>query len=341
LRTLLTGASGFIGSHVAAELRRAGAEVRAFCRSEPPAEAAVADWQAGDIREPDLLRRAMEGCQAVVHTAALYSYAHSDGPRMESVNVEGTHNVLEAAVRCGVGRVLCTSSSATCGPVPGRPATEEDSPPDWELRVPYKRTKLAAERLALEAADQGLEVVCVNPTTVVGSGDRQPTPSGKMVKDVVEGRIVGYLNGAGLNVVSVEDVAGGHRLALEHGRSGERYILGSENLGLLEAFTVAARAAGVHPPRVAVPWRVAYAAALAAHAVGPLLRREPRLLVLDEVRLARLPLFFSSDKAQAELGYSPRPAAEALTAAAGWFAGSLPRPQVLRPRATTTSAGSG
>jgi dihydroflavonol-4-reductase len=284
---------------------------------------------------------AASGCEAIVHVAALYSYARRDTAMMESVNVEGTRNVLEAAARSGIRRVLHTSSSATCGPVRGRPATEADSPPDWELRVPYKRTKIAAEQLALAAARDGLDVVCVNPTTVVGPGDRQPTPSGKMVRDVVEGRMLGYLRSAGLTLVSAHDVAQGHRLALEHGRRGERYILGSEDLELREAFAIAAEAVGRRAPSVAVPWRLAYTAALAANLIGRALGREPRLLVLDEVRLARLPLLFSSEKARSELGYAPGPAADALAAAASWFAESLPRRTVLRPTATTTSAGSG
>jgi dihydroflavonol-4-reductase len=341
LRVLVTGASGFIGSHVAAELERAGAEIRAFCRTEPPRDAGVAEWRSGDVRDETAVRRAVEDCEAVVHTAALYSYRRADAPLMEAVNVGGTRNVLDAAARRGIGRVLCTSSSATCGPVAGRPATEEDSPPDWELKVPYKRTKVEAERLALAAASEGLDVVCVNPTTVIGAGDRKPTPSGKMIRDVVEGRMVGYLRGSGLNVVSVEDVAQGHRLALEHGRRGERYILGSENLELQEAFARVAESVGLDPPRLPVPWPVAYGVALGAQLAGRVVGREPRLLVLDEVRLARLPLFFSSERARAELGYTPRPAAEALAAAARWFARSLPKRDLVRATPTTTSAGSG
>jgi dihydroflavonol-4-reductase len=341
MRVLLTGASGFIGSHVAAEFADAGVEVRAFCRTEPPPHSRVAEWQAGDVQDADAVRRALAGCQAVIHSAAVYSYNRSDAARMESVNVQGTSHVLEGAARAGVGRVVCTSTSATCGPVAGRPATEADSPPAWELRVPYKRTKVAAERLVLQAAGQGLEVVCVNPTTVVGPLDREPTPSGKMIRDVVEGRMLGYLMGAGLNVVSVQDVARGHRLALERGRSGQRYILGSENLELRQAFDAITQAVGLRSPWLPVPWSAAYLAALAARAAGWVLRREPRLLVLDEVRLARQPLHFSSEKAQRELGYAPGPALDALRAAACWFAESRPRRELFRARATTTSAGSG
>jgi dihydroflavonol-4-reductase len=324
VRVLVTGASGFIGSHVAAELAARGAKVRAFCRTEPR----VADWVQGDVRDAAAVARAVEGCEAVVHAAALYSYRRSDAGLMEAVNVEGTRNVVESALRAGVGRVLVTSSSATCGPVRGRPATELDRPPAWELRVPYKRSKLQAERLALAAG-----AVCVNPTTVVGPGDRAPTPSGKMIRDLVEGRMHGYLRGAGLNVVAVEDVARGHALALERGRPGERYILGGEDVWLRDAFALALAALGRKPPRLPVPWVGAYGAALVAGAAGRLVGREPRLLVLDEVRLARLPLFFSCDKAGAELGYVPGAAADALATAARWFA--------RRATSTTRSAASG
>jgi dihydroflavonol-4-reductase len=320
LRILLTGASGFIGARVAAALAESGGEVRAFGRREPPPEARVSEWLRGDVTDACAVQRAVDGCEAVVHVAALYSYARADTPLMEAVNVGGTRHVIEAVARARAARLLLTSSAATCGPVPGRPATERDRPPEWELRVSYKRTKLAAERLALAAAADGIDVVCVNPTTVVGAGDREPTPSGKMIRDLVEGRIRAYLAGAGLNVVGVEDVARGHALALSHGRRGERYILGGEDLPLRDAFALAVRAVGRTPPRLAVPWRAVHAAAVAVDAGSRVLRREPELLVLDEVRLARLPLFFSSDKARAELGYAPRPAADALAAAARWFA---------------------
>jgi dihydroflavonol-4-reductase len=259
----------------------------------------------------------------VVHAAALYSYRRADAPLMEAVNVEGTRNVVEASRSAGVRRLLVTSSSATCGPVAGRPATELDGPPEWELVVPYKRTKLAAERLALAAAGDGLDVICVNPTTVVGPGDRQPSPSGKMIRDLVEGRMYGYLRGSGINVVAVEDVARGHALALAGGRSGERYILGGDDLPVEEAFAIALAAVGRKPPRFAVPWPLVYGAAQATDVAMRLAHREPKLLILDEVRLARLPLFFSSDKARAELGYAPGPAADALAAAARWFAEAL------------------
>jgi dihydroflavonol-4-reductase len=316
VRVLVTGVSGFIGAHVARRLAAGGAEVCGLSRSAPPPEAQVAEHVAADLLDAAALARAVNGCDAVVHVAALYAYGRGDAARMEAVNVEGTRAVLDAA---GGRRVVLTSSSATCGPVPGRRATERDSPPDWELRVPYKRTKLAAERLALERAAAGADVVIVNPTTVVGPGDRRPTPSGKMVHDVATGKIAGYMRRAGINVVAVDDVAAGHVLALERGRAGERYILGSEDLSLREAFATIARRAGRRPPRIPVPFPVALGAAHAAALAARVTGREPRLLILDEVRLARLPLYFDSSKAREDLGYSPRPARQALEEATDWF----------------------
>ncbi len=284
MRAYVTGASGFVGSHVVRVLREAGWEVgEAFA----------------DLGERDGLRRAMAGCDAVFHLAALYSF-RGDPREFERVNVQGTRNVLEAARAAGVARVVHTSTCATCGPVAGREATEEDEPPAWELVVPYKATKLAAERLALDAERDGLDVVAVNPTTPIGEGDWMPTPTGRMVRGVASGRFRAYLRGAGLNLVDVRDVARGHLLAFERGKRGERYLLGGRNVTLAEAFALIARAAGRTPPRLAVPYGVARAAA----ALG--------LLNRHEIALARLPMWFSSDKARRELGYEPAPVEDAV-----------------------------
>ncbi|MGH2850393.1 MAG: NAD-dependent epimerase/dehydratase family protein [Solirubrobacteraceae bacterium] len=304
MRALVTGASGFIGSHVVTAMTAAGASVRGFDAREPASLAATAEFARGDILDPDALRRALADCDAVIHVAAIYSYRRADAAAMERVNVEGTRAVLEAA---GSRRIVHTSSCATCGPVRGRAATEEDEPAVWELRVPYKRTKLAGERLALAAG-----AVVVNPTTPVGPGDVRPTPTGKMVADVAAGRARGYLAGGALNIVAVEDVARGHALALEHGRAGRRYLLGGENLAMRDVFAAICSAAGRPAPRLAVPWHAAYAAAW----VAGRLRHEPSLLVLDEVRVARRPMCFDDSRARRELGYSSEPAASALARAA-------------------------
>ena len=317
MRALVTGAAGFIGAHVATALADAGAAVRALDRGFPDGALPGAIEQVtGDILDPEAIVRAIAGCDAIFHLAAVYSYARADEALMETVNVGGTRALLDAAARAAPrARVIHTSSCATCGPVPGRPATEQDAPPPWELAVPYKRTKLEGERLALAAARDGLDVVVVNPTTPVGPGDRRPTPTGKMVADVARGQARAYLAGGALNVVAVEDVAAGHLLAHERGRAGERYLLGGENLTMREVFGTVAAAAGRPAPRVAIPWRLAYLVARGADAAMRAVGREPSLLVLDEVRLARLPMTFDDAKARRELGHRSRPAREALAAA--------------------------
>jgi dihydroflavonol-4-reductase len=307
VRALVTGAAGFIGAHVATALAESGASVRAFDDHEPPPHARVDDWAKGDVLDPEALRKALDGCDTVFHLAAVYSYYRRDAKRMLHVNVEGTRNVLQAAAG---RRVIHTSSAATCGPVPGRQATEQDSPPAWELKVAYKRSKIESERLAVAAG-----AVVVNPTTPVGPGDVRPTPTGKMIRDVACGRARAYVKSAALNIVSVEDVARGHVVAHEHGRAGERYLLGGEDLPLQQVFAIVARAAGHEPPRVAIPFPLVLGAAWVADHALAVLGREPELLVLDSVRLARVPALFSSEKARSELGYSSRPARQALVEA--------------------------
>jgi dihydroflavonol-4-reductase len=303
----VTGAAGFIGAHVARALRDDGWSVRAFDRDEPPD--GIDDWCRGDVLDTKALDLAVEGCDAVFHLAAIYSYYRRDAERMTQVNVEGTRNVLAAA---GGRRVVHTSSAATCGPVPGRPADERDQPPDWELKVAYKRSKIESEKLALAAG-----AVVVNPTTPVGPGDRRPTPTGKMIRDVAGGRARAYVNSTALNVVSVEDLARGHVLAHARGEPGERYLLGGDDMPLKDVFATVARAAGREPPRVAVPFRGVLALAWTADRALRVVGREPKLLVLDEVRLARVPALFSSEKAKSRLGYSWRPAEQALREAVG------------------------
>ena len=255
-----------------------------------------------DVNDGAALERVMRDCDAVVHVAALYSYDRRDAAALARVNIEGTRTVLAAAARAGVGRIVHTSSSATCGPVGGRQATEDDEPPAWELAVPYKRTKLEAERLALAAG-----AVVVNPTTPVGDGDTRPTPTGAMVAGVARGRYRGYVATTGLNVVDVRDVALGHALALEHGRPGERYLIGGTDMWLGDLFALIARVAGRPRPRIRVPYAVARAAAAAG------------LVNRQEVLLARAAAFFSTAKAEAELGYRPGPVEPALErAVAQW-----------------------
>jgi dihydroflavonol-4-reductase len=285
VRVFVTGGGrGFVGGHVVRALAAAGHD--------------VAD-EFVDVRDRAGLTDAFRGAEAVVHVAALYSFTAS-ARELEAVNVGGTANVIVACRAAGVRRLVATSSCATCGPVPGRAATEADLPPPEELAVPYKRTKVEAERLVLAAAADGLDALCVNPTTPVGEGDTTPTPTGRMVRGVASGRFRASLRGAGLNLVDVRDVALGHVLALERGRAGERYLLGGADLTLAEAFGLIARAAGRRPPRLELPYG-------AVRALAAL-----RLVNRHEAALARLPAWFSSEKARHELGYEPSPLEPAL-----------------------------
>lgn len=282
MKAYVSGATGFVGSHVARELRERGADVRD---------------ERVDLLDAAGLERVVRGCEAVVHVAALYSF-DAPLPDFERVNVEGTRTLLDVAARTGVRRFVHCSTAGTCGPVPGRPATEEDAPPAWELDVPYKRTKLAAERLALEA-----NAVVVNPTAPVGEGDRRPTPTGRMIEKVATGRMPGVVATTGLNLVDVRDVARGHALALESGEPGERYLLGGVDMALEDVFAAVARLAGRARPRLRVPYPVAEVAGTLG------------IVNRDEVRLARLPMYFSSAKARSRLGYAPGPVEPALARA--------------------------
>lgn len=283
MRVYVTGASGFIGSHVARQLREGGATVGD-------------EWI--DLGDRERLRSAIRGCDAVFHLAALYSY---DAPAADHqrVNVEGTRTVVDLCRELGVRRLVHTSTCGTCGPVPGRPATERDAPPGWELAVPYKRTKLAAEQIVLAAAAGGLDAVVVNPTTPVGDGDRLPTPTGSMIAGVATGRYRAFVE-TGVNVVDVRDVARGHVLAFERGRRGERYLLGGVDLTLGDLFAAVAELGGRARPRLRVPY------------AGARMLARAGLANAQEVLLARLPMYFSWQKAARELGYRPGPVWPAL-----------------------------
>ena len=323
MKAFVTGATGFVGSHVARVLAEQGAELRLLVRSNSDTkniEELKADRVVGDLRHPESVERGMEGCDTVFHVAADYRLWVHDPEQMYRSNVDGTRAVLEAARKHGVRRVVYTSSVATMGfSRNGHPA-DENSPVSLEHMIGhYKRSKFMAEQVALEAGkSSGMDVVVVNPTTPVGEQDIKPTPTGRIVVDFLKRRFPAYVD-TGLNLVDVDECARGHIAALEKGRSGERYILGGENLTLKEILDELAAITGLPSPHVEVPYLVALIAGVVDEVVtGRVLRREPRATI-EAVRMSRKKMFVTSAKAERELGWKVVPVYDALRRAVDWF----------------------
>ncbi|MGC8521374.1 MAG: hopanoid-associated sugar epimerase [Steroidobacteraceae bacterium] len=322
MKALVTGATGFVGAALARTLLAAGWQVRVLVRAGSDRRnlrALPVQSVVGDVTDNASLERAVEGCDAVFHAAADYRLWVPDPQSMYRANVDGTRNLLEAARRAGVTRIVYTSSVACIGlPADGSPGTE-DTPVRLDSMVGhYKRSKFLAEQAALEAAARGAPVVIVNPAAPIGPRDLKPTPTGQIVLDAALGRTPAYID-TGLNVVHVDDVAAGHVLAFHRGRIGERYILGGENLPLREILIEITRLAGRSPPRVRLPHAVVLPIAYLAEGFARLTGKPTRVTV-DSVRMARKRMYFSSEKAMRELGYSHRPAALAFADALEWFA---------------------
>ena len=318
--TLVTGASGFIGSAIAKVFREQGYQVRALVRSSSPrininpADAVV----LGDIRDRNAVAAAVRGVRYVIHAAADYRLWAPFPAEMFRTNVEGTRIVMEEAQRAGVERIVYTSSVATLGLVPGCPADEETPSTVDDMIGPYKRSKFAAEEVARELArERGLPVVIVNPSSPVGPGDIKPTPTGRLIVEAARGQMPAFVD-TGLNIVHVDDVAEGHLAAAEKGRIGERYILGGENMSLAEILAEVAQAVGRRPPWLRVPHGVLFPVAIGAELTARITGRDP-FVTLDGVRMSRKKMYFTSEKASRELGYAPRPAREAITDAGTWF----------------------
>jgi dihydroflavonol-4-reductase len=310
----LTGASGFVGAHVLAALLARGYRVHALVRGPLDAPPGV-ERVTGDLRAPGALIPVLRECRYVIHTAALYSFAPRDRAAIAAVNVRGTAGILEAARIAGVERCVVTSSSAALRPSPAsHPATETDWASDAHRGWSYHASKLAGERVALRAP---LEVTTVLPTAPVGPGDHRPTPTGKIIVDLMRGRMPATLGG-GMNVVPVEDVATAHVLALERGTAGERYIAGGVNLTLAELWRLIARAAGRPERMVRLPYAVA-AAAARVDAVRVWATGGAPAIPLEGVRMGRLTMYSSSEKATDQLGYRPSSAADAIGRAVRWY----------------------
>ncbi len=316
--TLVTGATGFVGWHVARKLLERGERVRALVR-DPGRLKELEDVERvpGDLRDPESLARAVEGCGVVYHVAADYRLWTRDPQEMYRSNVDGTRNLFEAARRTGIQRVVYTSTVGCIG-IPRDRVGDEETPVGIEdMQGPYKRSKFLAEKVALEFAGDGFPVVIVNPTAPVGDHDFKPTPTGKILVDFVRGAMPAFLD-TGLNVVDVRDVADGHLAACDRGRVGERYILGAENLTLESIFGMLAKAVGRPAPKIRIPYAVAYAAGVVSTAWAGVTGKEP-IAPLDGVKMARKKMWVRQDKAMRELGYAPGSAEEALKRAVEWF----------------------
>jgi dihydroflavonol-4-reductase len=312
----LTGASGFVGSHVLDALLRRGYQVRALVRDDGAAQRRDGCVPVrGDVRASGHLIDAMRGCRYLVHTAAMYSFAPRDRRMVRAVNVGGTRSLLEAARIAGVERAVVTSSSAAVGPARrGRPATEADWGDPHHGTSAYHSSKVLQERVALAAR---LPVTTVLPTAPLGPGDRRPTPTGQMVVDLMRGRIAAVLRG-GMNVVPVADVAHAHLLALEHGGPRERYIAGGVDLTLADLWGLIASAAGRRAPSLRLPYALAAAAGLADEVRCRVTRGNP-VVPLEGVRMGRELMYASSAKAERELGYRAGPIEPAIDAAVRWY----------------------
>jgi dihydroflavonol-4-reductase len=291
--------------------------VRALARPSSQVRELEVEVVTGDLRDRESLDRAVTGCGAVFHVAADYRLWAKDPSELYRSNVEGTRNLLAAARQAGVEKVVYTSTVGCIGIPQDRPGSEDVEVHLEEMTGAYKRSKFQAEQVAIEFAGTGFPVVIVNPTAPIGDHDFKPTPTGKIVVDYLKGAIPAFVD-TGLNLVDVEDTSEGHLLALERGRSGERYILGSENLTLEQILTRLAGISGGQAPRWRIPYAVAYMAGMASTGWANLTGVEPRA-PLDAVKMARKKMFVSPDKAKRELGFNPGPVDGALRRAVDWF----------------------
>ena len=322
MRAFVTGATGFLGSHVARVLCEQGASLRLLVRATSNLrnlQGLRADTVTGDLRDPASLQKAMAGCDTVFHVAADYRLWVRDPQQMYRSIVEGTGALLEAARKNSVRRVVYTSSVATIGFTTNGQTADEDSPVSLaDMIGHYKRSKFMAEQVALEAGRSGMEVVTVNPTTPVGEQDVKPTPTGRIVVDFLKRKFPAYVE-TGLNLVDVRECARGHVAAFEKGRSGERYILGGENLTLKQILDKLAQITGLPSPKVKLPYIFAFATGVIDEAItGRMLKKEPRATV-DTVRMGRKKMFASSAKAERELGWKIVAVDDALRRAVEWF----------------------
>lgn len=319
---LVTGASGFVGSALARAALARGWRVRVLVRASSVRDnlrALDVEIVEGDMRDGASMERALRGVDALFHVAADYRLWAPDPNDIMRANVDGTRTVMEAALRQGVGRIVYTSSVATLRVQGAHAPVDENAPADEAHTIGvYKRSKVAAERLVERmVAERGLPAVIVNPSTPIGPRDIKPTPTGRIIVEAATGKIPAFVD-TGLNLVHVDDVAAGHLLAFDHGRIGERYILGGDDVPLRDMLGAIARLAGRKPPTLALPRWPLYPIALAAQGVARFTGKEP-FVTVDGLKMSRYRMFFSSAKAQRELGYTARPYLDGLRDALDWF----------------------
>jgi dihydroflavonol-4-reductase len=323
-RVLVTGASGFVGSAVARALKARGADLVCLVRPSSPRgnlQDLGAQIAYGDMRDRASVEAAAKGARYLFHVAADYRIWARDPEDIVRANREGTEAVMIAASACGVERIVYTSSVATLGPAPG---TDQDAPADETGALTpqtavgaYKRSKVIAERIVESMVAEGLPAVIVNPSTPIGPRDIKPTPTGRIIVEAATGKIPAFID-TGLNLVHVDDVAEGHLLALERGRIGQRYILGGQDVGLSRMLADIAALVGRKPPTVNLPRGPLYPLAVAFEAVAQITGKEP-MLTIDALNMAKRRMFYSSAKAERELGYATRPYVEGLKDALTWF----------------------
>lgn len=321
MKTLVTGATGFLGAHIVRQLLQDGAEVRVLVRKGSDRrnlDGLDLEVVAGDLLDKDSLKTAVKGFDSLFHAAADYRLWTRNPAEMYAANVEGTRNLLQAAADAGVAKVVYTSTVGTLGNRgDGTPGDEETPVSFADMVGDYKKSKYLAEQVAMDFAQQGLPLVIVNPSTPVGPLDIKPTPTGKLIVDFVSGKMPAYLD-TGLNIVSAAECARGHILAAQKGRIGRKYILGGEDLHLSQILAILAEIASIPAPRWRLPYRPVL---LAAHINGWLAAvtgKEP-LIPLAGVQMAKKLMFFSSKRANMELGYVTTPAYHPLKQAVAWF----------------------
>lgn len=322
MKTLVTGATGFLGSAIVRELLKDGRDVRVLVRSGADTEnidGLEVERACGDLCDKDSLKNALEGCDVLYHTAAYYSLWDKNKRLIYDINVEGTRNILQTALDLGITKTVYTSTVGCIGLLANGNAATEDTPFDpATLSNDYKRSKYQAEQVAKEFSQNGLSLVIVNPSTPIGPRDIKPTPTGKIVLDFLNRKMPAYID-TGLNLIDVGDCARGHLLAEEKGRPGERYILGNRNMSLKEILLMLEKITGLKAPKIKMPYWVAFTAGWVSDAISDHVTGKPPAVPLAGVRMAKYFMYFDASKAVRELGLPQNSIETALREAVQWF----------------------